>query len=225
MSAFLDSAGLRLNGVAMRYYADPGFKLGAFTHPDPSVAIVTETGEYGAVIVSGEIHEFEFSALEFSRDCKMVLLQNEMAPDLLPAVAAAARKCGAQVVWNAAPAKDIQIRDLHLADTLIVNAVEAADILARDDMGPDPASVLQGLAQRAPNAEIILTLGRDGVAYCARQGPGEIIAAHAVEVISTHGAGDVFVGTFAANRLRGSSLSQAVVAAQDAAGAHISQRR
>ena len=26
--------GLTVNGIAMRYYSDPGFKLGAFTHPD-----------------------------------------------------------------------------------------------------------------------------------------------------------------------------------------------
>lgn len=28
---------IRLNGYAMRYYTDPGFKLGAFTHPDPVI--------------------------------------------------------------------------------------------------------------------------------------------------------------------------------------------
>jgi xylose isomerase len=27
--------GMALNGLAMRYYTDPGFRLGAFTHPDP----------------------------------------------------------------------------------------------------------------------------------------------------------------------------------------------
>jgi sugar phosphate isomerase/epimerase len=33
----LGECGIRLNGYAMRYYTDPGFKLGAFTNPDPSV--------------------------------------------------------------------------------------------------------------------------------------------------------------------------------------------
>lgn len=33
----LDAAGMTLNGMAMRYYTDPGFKLGAFTHPDAAV--------------------------------------------------------------------------------------------------------------------------------------------------------------------------------------------
>jgi xylose isomerase len=37
MGGFLEGAGLLLNGLAMRYYTDPGFKLGAFTHPDPFV--------------------------------------------------------------------------------------------------------------------------------------------------------------------------------------------
>lgn len=41
----LDDNGMVLNGMAMRYYTDPGFKLGAFTHPDPSVrrAAIDET--------------------------------------------------------------------------------------------------------------------------------------------------------------------------------------
>ena len=37
MTGFLHRADLSLNGLAMRYYTDPTFKLGAFTHPDPAV--------------------------------------------------------------------------------------------------------------------------------------------------------------------------------------------
>ena len=33
----LEDVDLALNGLAMRYYTDPGFALGAFTHPDPNV--------------------------------------------------------------------------------------------------------------------------------------------------------------------------------------------
>jgi len=41
----LDDNGMVLNGMAMRYYTDPGYKLGAFTHPDVSVrrAAIDET--------------------------------------------------------------------------------------------------------------------------------------------------------------------------------------
>lgn len=33
MARVLEGHGLALNGLAMRYYTDPGFRLGAFTHP------------------------------------------------------------------------------------------------------------------------------------------------------------------------------------------------
>lgn len=34
LSNLLAAQGMALNGLAMRYYTDPGFRLGAFTHPD-----------------------------------------------------------------------------------------------------------------------------------------------------------------------------------------------
>jgi xylose isomerase len=37
IARMLGQAGLALNGLAMRYYTDPGFRLGAFTHPDRAV--------------------------------------------------------------------------------------------------------------------------------------------------------------------------------------------
>lgn len=37
LTRLLADNGMALNGLAMRYYTDPGFKLGAFTHPDPTV--------------------------------------------------------------------------------------------------------------------------------------------------------------------------------------------
>ncbi len=37
MQTVLQDNGMSLNGLAMRYYADPHYKLGAFTHPDRTV--------------------------------------------------------------------------------------------------------------------------------------------------------------------------------------------
>lgn len=37
LSRLLADQGLALNGLAMRYYTEAGFKLGAFTHPDPDL--------------------------------------------------------------------------------------------------------------------------------------------------------------------------------------------
>jgi sugar phosphate isomerase/epimerase len=37
LSRLLADQGMALNGLAMRYYTEPGFRLGAFTHPDAGV--------------------------------------------------------------------------------------------------------------------------------------------------------------------------------------------
>lgn len=37
LTKILQDSNMTLNGLAMRYYTDPGFKLGAFTHPDATV--------------------------------------------------------------------------------------------------------------------------------------------------------------------------------------------
>jgi xylose isomerase len=37
MKRHLDALGLSVNGFAMRYYSDPGFKIGAFTNPDANL--------------------------------------------------------------------------------------------------------------------------------------------------------------------------------------------
>lgn len=45
LSALLAAQGMALNGLAMRYYTNPGYRLGAFTNPDPEVrrAAIDET--------------------------------------------------------------------------------------------------------------------------------------------------------------------------------------
>jgi len=45
LSNLLAAQGMALNGLAMRYYTNPGYRLGAFTHPDAAVrrAAIDET--------------------------------------------------------------------------------------------------------------------------------------------------------------------------------------
>ena len=57
LARVLDDNGMILNGMAMRYYTDPGYKLGAFTHPDASVrrAAIEET-KRGLDVLAQTIH-------------------------------------------------------------------------------------------------------------------------------------------------------------------------
>ncbi|WP_435136296.1 PfkB family carbohydrate kinase [Pseudopelagicola sp. nBUS_19] len=190
-----------------------------------SVAIVNEKGDYGAVIVSAENHLFATSALNIPAGCEMLLLQNEMDCDVLPACVEAAHKRGVRVVWNVAPAERVKPSDLALVDTLIVNKLEAGQILGSDDIASMPAKAVAALTKLAPAAEVIMTLGGDGVAFAAPGISFQQQSTVPTDVYSTHGAGDAFVGTFAACRLRRVSLAKAISIGQKAAATHISQRR
>ena len=37
LAGLLADQNMALNGLAMRYYTDPGFAIGAFTNPDPGI--------------------------------------------------------------------------------------------------------------------------------------------------------------------------------------------
>lgn len=190
-----------------------------------SAAIVTADGSYGAVIVPGENHGFDLAGCQIPDSCRMVLMQNEMAPDQCKAVAASARARGIGVVINAAPATGVDATALDLADLVIANRVEAAQLLGLEAAAslPDPAAALDGLRAAFPRADIVITLGGDGAIFARAAGEVQQCRAHKVRVQSTHGAGDVFVGTLAARLLCGDALSDAVAAGQRAAADHISR--
>jgi len=219
-----DAAGAQMRAQLVAAHVDVSLLQQGPGASGMSVAIVTETGAYGAVIVSGENRAFDTSDVVMPPGCAIVLLQNEMGPDVLTAYAAAARECGARVIWNAAPAASVQSTELAQVDTLIVNRVEAADILGMDTV-QTPMVAVSALSELMPRAEILLTLGGEGVAFAAPGHPATHERAKPVKVHSSHGAGDVFVGTFAARRLQGLSLAEAIAAGQKAAALHISQRR
>jgi ribokinase len=127
----------------------------------------------------------------------VVLLQNEIPNAVNLAIAQKARAAGAQVWLNAAPARDCPAALLELVDLLIVNRVEAA--------------FYEGAA-----VQTLATLGAEGVIF-----RGQAFPAFPVTVVSTHGAGDMFVGALAAGVDRGASIEDAIPLAAGAAALHV----
>ncbi|WP_223422813.1 PfkB family carbohydrate kinase [Tateyamaria pelophila] len=164
-----------------------------------SVAVVDAQGDYGAVIVSAANLQIEGSQLDVPEGTKLVLLQNEIPEMINISIAAKARAAGAQVWLNAAPARALSDELMQSVDLLIVNRVE--DAFYADVSGP----------------ERLTTLGAEGVQHAGQTHPG-----FAVDVISTHGAGDVFVGALAAQVVGGTPLTDAIAFAQAAAALHVS---
>jgi ribokinase len=209
LRAALDAAGVRRAAVQ--------------THPGASgmsVAITIPDGGYGAVIVSGANLLFRAEAVAFPKDCALLLLQCEIPEPANLTLAARARAAGLRTVLNAAPARPVSPDLLGLVDLLVVNRGEAADLLARDESGLDATRAAEDLASRGPGA-VIVTLGGDGL-IVARDGGLALQPAHPVEVVSTHGAGDAFIGGLAAEWARGAALEAAAAFGQAAAALHVS---
>ncbi|MEO1556819.1 MAG: PfkB family carbohydrate kinase [Pseudomonadota bacterium] len=165
-----------------------------------SAAIVDRNGDYGAVIVSAANLNIDAEAIEVPGGTSVVVLQNEVPEAVNVIVAQKARAAGAQVWLNAAPARPLPDALIDAADVLIVNRVEA-----------------EFYADKVGSRRLLTTLGAEGVAF-----EGRTWQACSVDVVSTHGAGDMFVGALAAEVDAGQSITDAIPFAQAAAALHVS---
>lgn len=207
------------------HLADAGVDTRAVSATDAagsgmSVAVVDESGDYAAVIVSGVnacLGAADLAAAQaLLPGARLLLLQNEVPVDVNLAAAAAARRAGARVVLNAAPARPIPGPLRELLDVLVVNAVEAEQLGARPAPGLEAAAeAARHLLELAP--VVIVTAGGAGLAVAGRDGEGFALPAQAVAVAGTHGAGDALVGALAARLAAGDALAEAAAYANAAA--------
>ena len=185
-----------------------------------SVAISEDSGEYGAVVVSGANLSIDAAAIVSAWsplwDAKVLLLQNEIPEPVSLAAAKAAKAKGARIVLNAAPARKMSPQFLAFVDVLVVNRVEAAMLSGKDDM----AKALTAL--HSPSRDVVLTRGGDGLMLMTRDGRWTDIPALPVTLISSHGAGDCFCGALAARLAAGDGIEGACHFATAAAGRFVS---
>lgn len=186
-----------------------------------SVAIVVEGGSYGAVVVSAANREIVAEEVGIPEDCRLLLIQNEIPAETNLAVARRAREAGVAVVLNAAPALAVDPGLLAMVDVLVVNRVEGADLCGLAEGAADPADLVGRLGRLCPGADIVLTLGGEGAAFAVPGGAVSVMPAERVEVVSTHGAGDAFLGAFCAAKLEGLDLAGQVRAGQRAAARRV----
>jgi ribokinase len=189
-----------------------------------SVAISDSGGDYGAVIVSGANTALDPGCLDdpaLWRDAGALMLQNEMPDAVNLAAAKRARVEGVPVCLNAAPHRSLMDEFIALVDIVMVNAIEAEQFCGCP-VG-DIASAV-GAARLLSNrfATVVVTAGGDGVVGLQRGHEPVVVPAIPVQLISTHGAGDVFAGTFAAAFAAGSAFAVCLDLANEAAARHVS---
>ncbi len=192
-----------------------------------SVAILDAEGDYAATIVSGANLHLDPRALADDglwQDVGLLILQNEVPEALNTAAAQQARKRGIRTLLNAAPARELPPELVPLVDILVVNAVEA------EMMGADPVCCLHSAADAAKRLSdrfeaVIVTAGSKGLAAITAEDEAFALPAEKVEAISSHGAGDAFIGALCAALVQGQTLRNAAQSASHAAALHVSTRR
>lgn len=209
--------GLAAAGVDHRHVTDCAAPSGM------SVAIMDAAGDYAATIVSGANLMIDSEALRDPAvwaNVTLLILQNEIPEAVNQAAAAEARARGIPVLLNAAPAREMSPAFTTLVDILVVNAVEA------EMMGTDPVCCLHSAADAARKLAaqfecVIVTAGAQGLAAWSAADEAFQLPAVKVKAISSHGAGDAFIGALAAGLVQKLDLSAACQAAAQAAARHV----
>jgi ribokinase len=190
-----------------------------------SVAIVDAEGDYGAVIVSGANLHLTTAEIDkaghFISAARVLILQNEVPDVTNLAAAKLAKNHGVWVILNAAPARPLGDELADNVDLLVVNAVEAEMICGVGVTSLSAAAnAAAALSDRVP--AVVVTAGGLGLALAVRGEASYAEAAHRVNLMDTHGAGDTFVGALSARLASDTSLKEAVQFANAAAALFVS---
>ena len=181
-----------------------------------AVIMVDPAGENSIVIHPGANRELSreaaLAALEGVELGDILLIQNETAHQA--AIAEAAMGLGMDVIYSAAPFDlDAVQAVLPFADTLVMNAVEAAQLQAALGVG----------FEDLPVSNVVITRGADGASWTARGMDDIHVPALPVAVLDTTGAGDCFAGALAAALNRGATPEDAMRFAAAAAALQVSR--
>lgn len=202
-------SGLRGAGVDLSRVAVTGHGAG---HATGTAAVCTDAAGRNQIVVAGGANlqaradQVEDALLSPGTT---LIVQMESDPGEIAALILRARRLGARVILNLAPAAPLPLPVLKSVDILVVNEDEAEWLAGHLGCAGDASSLRSLLG-----GTVIRTLGGDGVEWSAVDG-GAVDGsgrqpAPAVAVRDTTGAGDCFVGVLAAELDRGRPLAAAI---------------
>jgi ribokinase len=211
MAASLSAFGAGLDGLVHRIDASSGVAF----------ILVDDRGENQIIVVSGanamlSVDDIHRHAV-LIRQSKAVVAQLEVPLSAVEAALTIGRDAGALTILNPAPAQPLGDEWLKLCDWIIPNEIEAARLLGqRPEESTDARQLSAMLRRRAPGTGVVITLGAAG-AWLDHREERVLIPAFPVQAVDTVGAGDAFVGAFAARMVEGASAREAVEFAAAAA--------
>lgn len=185
---------------------------------------VDQAGENAITVASGANMTASAGDLAAALPHSGIVLVLQMEVPFAQALEAARRAASASgtVIWNLAPVPDKMTREmvtelLAVTDYLLVNEHEALDAAAAIGLAfADYEAAAAGLA-RAGNLTCIVTAGAQGALAVTADGTRQHAPAPRITPVDTTGAGDTFVGAFAAMLSEGMSLHRALEVSCEAA--------
>ena len=209
---------LRARGVDDRFV-----RLIAGVGSGMSVAVMNCDGDYAATIVSGAnlaIRADDLVQPQIWQDVSLLILQNEVPEAANIAAAVQAKARGIRIVLNAAPYRAMSGELTGLVDILVVNAVEA-EMMGAGNVSSLPLAAEAARKLAGRYASVIVTAGALGLAAVAVEDQLLVLAAERVKAVSSHGAGDAFIGALGAALVKGAGLDAACRVASAAAARHV----
>ena len=205
----LDAAGVETDFVRRFVSVDSG----------SAMIVVDAIGQNQIVVSSGANalvdQEVAASLAQVIAEADVVVVQGELIEPATSAAIAAADAAGVRVIVNLAPFMELRSA-LRSADPLVVNEVEASQLLGVDVDGRSSALAFgPQLLEFCRTA--VITLGAEGAVIIDADGPRHLAAPVVADVIDTTGAGDALVGVLAAALAHGLPLERALRAAVAAA--------
>ena len=202
----LTANGVDASGVEPDNSAATGAAL-IFVGPEGQNMIAVAPG------ANGRLDKFDIErAVAKLQSGDVLVMQLEIPMDVIMQAAQAARRAGAHVVLNAAPAQRLDAGLLNQVEALVVNEREARDLVNETS----PEAMVQALHAIGPRIAIV-TLGPAGSVYCDETGVHRVEPFH-VKSIDATGAGDAFVGALAVGLANGLP-AEAAIRFANAAGA------
>ncbi len=204
----IESLADQVTGVAMVAVDDQGQN-----------AIIIVPAAYG--MLSPEIVARHSALLDRAR---FVVCQMEIPADTVAWTIRHARRAGAKVVLNPAPILGPLPQDwLDAIDYLIPNEIEAEALSGIKVDSPVSAQAAARHLRGCGAANVLITLGAQGVFAATSDGGERHYPAIAATAVDTTAAGDVFVGGFVASLASGGSVADAIAFGQAAAALSVTR--
>jgi ribokinase len=147
------------------------------------------------------------------KNVSVLIAQCEIPQEVTLAAFRTAQELGITTILNPAPYQQLTDDLLELTDWLIPNEIEFAE-LDKSHRAPDTDEIIASLREKG---RTIVTVGSEGAALVTLDGKVKRFGAKKVAATDTTGAGDCFIGAFAAALASGADEESAVIFGIDCA--------